>query len=147
MKARLRWTKEHLGWTMEDWSHVIWTDKATLETGLDIQSCYVTRKHGTTMESQYLKLTFKNGRSFIGIWGAITLGLKGPVYFLQKNGRINFEIYINQVLKKLGLPFFKRCVEEKRDMIWMDDGAQYHISKMITKWCQKFGLLHMLWPA
>ncbi len=25
-------------------------------------------------------------------------------------------------------------------MIWIDDGAGYHTSKMTTKWCQKFGL-------
>ena len=60
---------------------------------------------------------------------------------------MNFEIYINQVLKKLGLPFFKRYGEERGDMIWIDDGAWYHTSKRTMKWCQKFGLLRMLWPA
>ena len=89
----------------------------------------------------------KSGRSSISIWGAIILGLKGPVHFLQKDGRMNSEIYINQVLKELGLPLFKRCVDEIGDMIWMDDGARYDISKMTTKWCQKFGHLRMLWPA
>ena len=57
---------------------------------------------------------------------------------------MNSEIYINQVLKELGLPFFKRCVEERGDMIWMDDEAGYHTSKMTTKWCQKFGHLRMV---
>ena len=136
-QARLRWAKEHLGWTMEDWYRVIWTDEATFETRLDTRSCYVTRKHGTAMESRYLKPTFKSVRSSIGIWRAITLGSKGPVHFLQKDRRMNSEIYINQVLKELGLPFFKRCVEERGDMIWMDDGAQYHTSRMTTKWCHK----------
>ena len=60
---------------------------------------------------------------------------------------MNSEIYINQVLKELRLPFFKCCVEKRGDIIWMDDGTQYHTSKMTIKWCQKFGLLHMLWPA
>ena len=101
----------------------LWTDEAIFETGLDTRSCYVTRKHGTAMEVRYLKPIFKSGRSSIGIWGAITLGLKGPVHFLQKERRMNSEIYINQVLKELELPFFKRCVEERGDMIWMDDGA------------------------
>lgn len=46
---------------------------------------------------------------------------------------MNFEIYINQVLKKLELPFFKYCIEKKRDIIWMDNRAQYYTSKMTTK--------------
>lgn len=116
-KDRLRWGKEHLRWTIEDWSQVIWTDEATFETGLDSRSCYVTRRIGTAMEPRYLKPTFKSGRSTIGIWGAITLGLKGPVHFLQKEGRMNSDIYCDQVLDKLGLPFYKRCIQERGSMI------------------------------
>ena len=59
--ARLKWAKEHKGWTLEDWLHVIWTDEATFETGLDTRSCYVTRRKGTAMDSKYLKPTFKSG--------------------------------------------------------------------------------------
>ncbi len=47
------------------------------------------------MESQYLKPKFKNDRSNIGIWGAIALGVKGLVYFLEKKDRINSDFYIN----------------------------------------------------
>ena len=89
------------------------------------------------MESRYLKPTFKSGRSTIGIWGAITLGLNGPVHFLQKEGRMNSEIHINQVLKERGLPFSKRRVEERWDMIWMDDGVGYHTSKSLTEYFRK----------
>lgn len=56
---------------------------------------------------------------------------------------MNPEIYINQILKKIGLPFLKRCIEVRGDMIWMDNGIGYHTSKMTTKWCHKFGLSPM----
>lgn len=42
MEARLRWAREHVDWTLEDWKRVIWTDEATFTTGLDSRSCYVT---------------------------------------------------------------------------------------------------------
>ena len=103
--ARLKWAKEHKGWTLEDWLHVIWTDEATFETGLDIRSCYITRRKGTGMESRYLKPTFKSGRSNLGIWGAIALGVKGAMHFLEKENGMNSDIYINQVLEELGLLF------------------------------------------
>lgn len=81
------------------------------------------------MESRYLKPTFKSKRKTLGIWGAITWGKKGPVHFLIKEGRMTSEIYVEQVLRPLGLPFFKAMAEERGDMIWMDDGAKYHTSK------------------
>ena len=145
--ARLKWAKEHVNWTLEDWLHVIWTDEATFETGLDTRTCYVTRRKGTAMESRYLKPTFKSGRTTIGIRGAITLGLKGPVHLSQKEGRMNSDIYVNQVLKELGLPFYERCIRERGYMLWMDDGAGYHTSKSTTKWRLQAGLIRMDWPA
>ncbi len=115
--ARLKWAKENKGWTLEDWLHVIWTDEAKFEAGLDTRSCYITRRNSTAMESRYLKPTFKSGRSTIGIWGDIALGVKGPVHFLEKEGRMNSDIYINQVPEELGLPFYKQCIREKGPMI------------------------------
>ena len=122
-------------------------DKATFETGLDTQSCYVSQRKDTAMESRYLKLTFKNKKTIIGIWGAITLRLKGLVHFLQKKRRMNSDIYVNQVLKELGLPFYERCIEKREHMIWMDDSAGYHTSKTTTKCKQHMGLIRMDWPA
>lgn len=145
-EARLRWAREHLGWTLEDWMGVIWTDEATFETGLDSRTCYVTRKPGTAVESRYLKLTFKSWRTTLGIWGAITLGKKGPVPFLIKEGRMTSQIYVDQVLKQLGLPFYNELKEERGFVIWMHDGASYHTSKFTTKFCRQAGLLFMNWP-
>lgn len=52
--------------------------------------------------------TFKSGRSTIGSWGAIALGVKGPVQFLrERRGGMNSDIYIDQVLEELGLPSYK----------------------------------------
>ena len=110
--ARLRWAREHLRWKLEDWMRVIWTDEATFETGLDTRTCYVTRRPGTSMESRYLKSTFKSGRTNLGIPGAITLGKKGPVHFLIKDGRMTAKIYVDQVLQPLGLLFHKQCTEK-----------------------------------
>ena len=78
--------------------------------GLDSHSCYVTQQKVTAMKSRYLKPTFKSGRTTIGIWGAIALGLKGPVHFLQKERQMNLDVYVNQVLKDLGLLFYEKCI-------------------------------------
>lgn len=102
---------------MKDYYFIIYTDKATFETRLNTKSYYIIQKHNTAMKSQYLKFIFKNERFYICIWGAITLGLKRPVYFLQKDGRMNSEIYINKILKKLGLLFFKCYIEKRENMI------------------------------
>ena len=98
---------------MGDWGRVIWTDEATFETGLDTRSCYVTRRKGTAMESRYLKPTFKSGRSTVGIWASIRLGEKGPMLVLNKGRRMNSDIYIDEVLRPLGLSFYEACLTRR----------------------------------
>lgn len=66
---------------MEDWYHVIWTDKATFKTRLNRQSYYVTWKHNGIIESQHFKPIFTSRRFSISILEAIILGLKEPVHF------------------------------------------------------------------
>ena len=146
-KARLAWAREYKEWTMNVWLRVIWTDEATFETGLDSRSCYVTRRKRNAFEARYLKPTFKSGRSTIGIWAAITLSIKGPMLVLTRGRRMNSEIYIEEVLKPLGVPFYERCVAKKGLMIWMDDGAGYHTSKKVLDFGREVGLLRMKWPA
>ena len=145
-ETRLRWAREHLGWTLGDCKRVLWTDEATFEIGLDSRRCYIPRKPSMAMKSQYLKLTFKNRRTTLRIWGVITLGKKGPVHFLIKEGCMISQIYLDQVLEQLSLPFYIELKEERRFMIWMYDGASYYTSKFITKFCCQACLLCMNWP-
>jgi len=39
--ARRRWAWEHLGWKLEDWERIIWTDEASVEIGKESRQCLV----------------------------------------------------------------------------------------------------------
>lgn len=67
----------------------------------------------------------------------------GPVHFWIKESRMTLQIYIDQVLKELGLPFYNKLKEKKEFIIWMYDGVFYHTSKFINKFCRQTSLLYM----
>ena len=98
------------------------------------------------MESHYLKPIFKSGWTTLGSWGAITLGKKGPVHFLIKESRMTSQIYIDQVLKSLSLPFYNELNEERGFMVWIYNSTSYNTSKFTTKFCRQGGLLCLKWP-
>ena len=60
---------------------------------------------------------------------------------------MNSEIYIEEVLKPLGVPFYERCVAKSGLIIWIDDGAAYHTSKKVLDFGREVGLLRIKWPA
>ncbi len=146
-RTKLKWAREHVSWLLANWLHVIWTNEITFETNLNTCTCYVFRKKDTTMKTRYLKFTFKSERSILSIWEIIVLRIKSSLHFLQKNERMNFEIYVNQMLKELSLSFYKRCVKDRDYMIWMNDEIDYHISDYIIKWRRENELHRMHWST
>ncbi len=143
--ARLKWAREHVNWILEDWLHVIWTNETTFETDLNTRSDYVIRRKDIAMKCRYLKFTFKSDRIILSIWEAISWEIKNSVHFLQKERRMNFEIYVNQMLKELSLSFYAKCVNERDYMIYMNDETDYHIFKLTAKWRHENNLKRMHW--
>jgi transposase len=45
-RARLKWAKEHLSWSLDDWRCAIFSDESTFELGLHTLTTYVKRKKG-----------------------------------------------------------------------------------------------------
>jgi hypothetical protein len=146
-RVRLKWAREHVNWSLANWLHVIWTNEITFETNLDTRTCYVFRKKDTIMKTRYLKFTFKSERSILSIWKTIVLRIKNSLHFLQKDKRMNFEIYVNQMLKELSFSIYERYVRDRDYMIWMNDEVDYHISDYIIKWRRENELNRMHWST
>jgi hypothetical protein len=145
--VRLKWAREHVNWTLENWMHVIWTNEITFETDLNIRSDYVSRRKDIAMKCRYLKFTSKSNRIILSIWETITWEIKNSVHFLPKKKRINFEIYVNQMLKELSLSFYAKCVNERDYMIYMNNETDYHIFKLTVKWRHENDLKRMHWST
>lgn len=144
---RLKWAKEYIKWTIEDWACVSFSDESTFELGFDNTPSYIRRKKGRAFESQYLLPTFKSGRSSIGIWGCINLNLHGKVVILPEKARMNSGLYIDLILNQTGHLFYEQVMEEHGDAIWQDDGAKYHTSKEVKEWQKSMFMRRMIWPA
>ena len=60
-RTRLKWAKEHLTWSLDDWRCAIFSDEGTFELGLHTLTTYIKRKRGEAFKPQYLLPTFKSG--------------------------------------------------------------------------------------
>ena len=98
------------------------------------------------MESQYLKPIFKSKRTTLHIWVAITFGKMGPIHLLIKEDHMTLQIYIDQVFKQLGLPFYNELKDDKKLIIWINNNISYYTSKFTIKFCCQASLLYINWP-
>lgn len=60
---------------------------------------------------------------------------------------MTLEIYVNQLLWLLAVPFYNEFLVKIRQIIYIDDNIVYHTSKQTKKFCAEVGLLHMMWLA
>ena len=67
---RMLFAKEHLGWTIDQWKQVIWTDESSFESGKSGQ-LRVWRTADEEFNQECTGSTHKSGRTSVMVWGAI----------------------------------------------------------------------------
>lgn len=66
-RARLAWALERVGWNIDEWKRIIWTDEAALEIGAESRTVRVWRTAQETWHPSCIRPSFKSGRTSIMI--------------------------------------------------------------------------------
>src|SRR6185369_4506371 len=145
-KKRLIWCKEHINWSMPEWSSIIWSDESSVEIGQSSRRELVWRKAGERYNSDCLRPTFKSGRKSVMVWGCFVGDRLGPLV-ICKEGCMNSDDYI-KILSD-NLKEFKNTIETEQDTIltYQDDNAKIHTSKKNREWKEQNGIESLPWPA
>ncbi len=134
MKTRLQFSRDHLHWTVDDWSKVLFSD----ETKVNVQGSDGIRyvwTHPKSKDSWRRNIPTKaHGGGSVMVWGCF--GIHGPGYACKINGGLNGELY-QEVLGDEMLNSVDCCVEDSEDWIFLQDNAPCHKSKTTMKWFNK----------
>jgi hypothetical protein len=71
------------------WRFVIWSDESTFKIRYDGRNWWITRVPGEEHLPKNLKLTFKSGRTSVGVWGCFMWKHLGPLVILLKGSWMN----------------------------------------------------------
>jgi Transposase len=140
-EIRLQWANDHENWTMDQWMDVIWSDESKFELFSVHGRQWVWRKPDEKYKIDCLIPTVKSGGLGVMVWACFSgRGGLGPLVELR--GRINAAKYKNLLEQNL-LPFIK---EHENRYVFQDDNAPIHTAKLIKKWMEETGIVHMKWP-
>jgi len=150
-KARYKWAREHQHLTKEDWAKFAWSDETVIRQDSDPHQLWVFRR-----QTKYEKYDPKNIRTKLKyggvkqmVWGCFYGNKLGPIAFID--GSVNSHIYILVLQNKL-IPFFQALQEDgATDIIFQQDNAKPHKSKLTEKWLKdsamQNGFSIMEWPV
>ncbi|CAD6191162.1 unnamed protein product [Caenorhabditis auriculariae] len=137
----VKWAKEHLNWTRQDWNKILWSDESKfLLFGSDgIQ--WVRRPIGSRYHPKYQLPTVKHGGGSCMVWGAFSGSGIGPLH--RVNGIMDKHVY-KDILQNQMLPHLRAM---GRGSVYQQDNDPKHTSLFVKDWFKSRRVNVMGWPS
>ena len=143
-KKRIAWANEFKDFGAEQWGNLIWSDECYVHLDDNRGRVYVTCRAGEEYDENCVIPTFKQSSIRVMIWGCIMKGKKGPLVVLEypggRGGGMTGERYISQVLEAHLNSFYHQMKEERPAVMFQQDGAPSHTSKLTKRWLADHGI-------
>ena len=139
---RLKWCKERKGWTVKDWSKVIFSDESNFEVLNRKSRVFVKRFANEKYHPKFCLPKLQNGGGSVGIWGCINH--KGTGCCSIYTGRINQFVYMDTLENQL-LPSAEIFFDQSQHWIFQQDGASSHTAHSVRDWFQEKQISVLPW--
>lgn len=141
-RARLAFAKEHLSWTPQQWSKVIFTDESKFNRFGSDGKLYVRRRKGEEFRKNCIKPTVKGGGGSVLVWGSMTAKGTGPIHRIT--GIMDRFVYLD-IIKNILLPFAEEYMPE--EWIYQADNDPKHSAKVVKTFLSANNIHVMKWSA
>lgn len=139
--ARLKFAREHLGWTVQKWKTVLFSDESKFNLHGSDGMRRVRRPKGRRFNSKYCIKTVKFGGGNIKVWGCVSGRGTGP---LHEIAGIMDRFQYKDILEKVMLPYAEDQLSVK--WIFQHDNDPKHTAKIVKEWLNKEKIQVLEWP-
>ncbi|GBN43405.1 Transposable element Tcb2 transposase [Araneus ventricosus] len=142
-RARLCWAREHVSWTRQQWTSVLFTDESGFTLERDSGRLLIWREQSTRYhQSNTLERHSYRGGGII-VWAGISLGGHTDLHVFH-GGTLTGVSYQDETLDPNIRPYAGTI---GNDFILMDDNARPHRVVVVEDCLEGHGLERMEWPA
>lgn len=141
--SRLEFAREHLHWTTEQWSNILFSDESRIGLyGADGRD-RVYRRSG----ERYAECTFSERVSFQGgsimVWAGIAFNSRTELVIVE-NGTLTAARYVQEIVEEHVLP---HALFIGDTFVLMHDNARPHTARCVNEYLSEVGIARMDWPA
>lgn len=140
--ARIKFAKEHLNWSAEQWGKILWSDESKYNLFSSDGIRYIRRPINKRNDVKYQIPTVKHGGGNVMVWGCFSRDGVGPLHRI--NGIMDRFVYAD-ILGNQMLPHAKDKM--KRGWIFQQDNDPKHSSKHVKEFFAKKKIRVLEWPS
>ena len=137
---RVKWCKEHLHWTSEDWNKVMWSDESPFVLLFNGRR-RVWRRHNERYKPTSITGTVKSDTKIM-VWGCFCAAGVGNLACIK--GIMDSKVYI-KILDNELKPSLKKYFRRK-PYIFQQDNDPKHKSKLTSEYLEDHAIPVMPWP-
>nr|CAH7765732.1 unnamed protein product [Callosobruchus chinensis] len=120
--------QEHLAWTVDDWSRVLFSDES---------------RFCLTDSDKRVKVWRRQGGGSVMAWGGIPFHDRTELYFIQSR-TLNAHKYLTVILGAHNVPFMGFLGKEAT---FMHDNARPHTARLVSAYLDEVHVTRSAWPA
>lgn len=149
-QARLRFARDHLNWTLEQWGSVLFSDETRICLYGNDRRRKVYRRTGERFAECCIEERIAYGGGSCMIWCAISMEARTDPVFIRRGDRrhgrggLTGARYIEEILADNVVPYVDYIGDE---FIFMHDNAKPHTARIVQNYITEVGFRVMEWPA
>lgn len=143
IQQRLSFVENHIGWPVEKWRNILWSDETKINLfNSDRGIHHVRRPTNSEFNPKYTLKTVKHGGGNIMVWGSFSYYGVGPLYRIQ--GNMTAEDYV-EILQYTMLPY----ADDNMPLRWVfqQDNDPKHTARCTKRWFNENHIHVLPWPA
>ena len=125
-QARLQWAREHRGWTLNQWSRVIFSDESRFAVDHNDGRIRVWRRRGERFHPLFAVAHNRWGAGSVMIWAGISSEYRTDLHAVQ--GNVNGQYYLDNMVTPIVVPLATR---QNPNFLFMDDNAPAHRARLV----------------
>jgi transposase len=129
MAYRLKFTKAHIHWTLEDWRRVAFSDEMAMQTDSNQGRVFVWRYPEEEYHMDCIRGTVISGFQKVKVWGAMRYGKLSNLVMVPEEkgeGKMTAAKYLAVIMDGEMFDFWMEGMEDVGYLLMMEDGAPYH---------------------
>ncbi|KAK6309261.1 hypothetical protein J4Q44_G00207240 [Coregonus suidteri] len=143
IQGRLKFAKEHLYDSEENWVKVLWSDETKIELFGINSTCRVWGRRNAAYDPKNTIPTVKHGGGNIMLWGCFSA--KGTAQLHRIKGTMDGAMY-HQILSE-NLLLSARAYKMGRGWVFQYDNDPKHTAKATKEWLKKKHIKVLEWPS